>query len=63
MAEAVLKVTGSKSKLIYKDLPVDDPKVRQPNITRAKELLGWEPKVGLEEGLTKTVEWFKTQKL
>lgn len=63
MAEAVLKVTGSKSKLIYKDLPVDDPKVRQPNIKRAKELLGWEPKVGLEEGLIKTVEWFKTQKL
>jgi dTDP-glucose 4,6-dehydratase len=62
MAEAVLKVTGSKSQLIYKDLPVDDPKVRQPNITRAKELLGWEPKVGLEEGLIKTVEWFKTQK-
>jgi len=63
MAEAVLKVTGSSSKLIFKDLPVDDPKVRQPNITRAKELLGWEPKVGLEEGLIKTVEWFKTQKL
>jgi len=63
MAEAVLKVTGSKSKLIYKDLPVDDPKVRQPNIERAKKLLGWEPKVGLEEGLIKTVEWFKTQKL
>ncbi|MCU0643901.1 MAG: SDR family oxidoreductase [bacterium] len=63
MAEAVLKVTGSKSKLIYKDLPVDDPKVRQPNIKRAKKLLGWEPKVGLEEGLIKTVEWFKTQKL
>lgn len=63
MAEAVLKVTGSKSKLIYKDLPVDDPKVRQPNIKRAKELLDWEPKVGLEEGLIKTVEWFKTQKL
>lgn len=61
MAEMVLKVTGSKSKLIYKPLPVDDPKVRQPNISRAKELLGWEPKVGLEEGLKKTVAWFKTQ--
>lgn len=63
MAEAVLKVTGSSSKLIFKDLPVDDPKVRQPNITRAEKLLGWEPKVGLEEGLVKTVAWFKTQKL
>ncbi len=63
MAEMVLKVTGSKSKLIYKRLPVDDPKVRQPNISRAKELLGWEPKVGLEDGLKKTVAWFKTQKL
>jgi dTDP-glucose 4,6-dehydratase len=63
MAEMVLKVTGSKSKLIYKPLPIDDPKVRQPNISRAKKYLGWEPKIGLEEGLNKTVQWFKTQKL
>lgn len=63
MAEMVLKVTGSKSKLIYKPLPIDDPKVRQPNITRAKKYLGWEPEIGLEEGLKKTVQWFKTQKL
>ena len=63
MAEMVLKVTGSKSQLIYKPLPIDDPKVRQPNITRAKKLLDWGPKVGLEEGLKKTVKWFKTQKL
>ena len=63
MAEMILKVTESKSKLIYKPLPIDDPKVRQPNISRAKKLLGWEPRVGLEEGLNKTVEWFKTQKL
>ena len=63
MAEMVLKVTGSKSELIYKPLPIDDPKVRQPNITRAKKLLGWEPNVGLEQGLKKTIEWFKTQKL
>lgn len=61
MAEVILKVTGSKSKLIYKPLPIDDPKVRQPNITRARTLLGWEPKVDLEEGLKKTIEWFKTQ--
>lgn len=63
MAEIVLKVTESKSKLIYKPLPIDDPKVRQPNITRAKKHLGWEPKIDLEQGLIKTVEWFKTQKL
>lgn len=61
MAEVILKVTGSKSKLIYKPLPIDDPKVRQPNITRARTLLGWEPQVQLEEGLKKTIEWFKTQ--
>jgi len=63
MAEMVIKVTGSKSKLVYKPLPVDDPKVRQPNIDLAKKLLDWEPKVNLEEGLTITVEWFKNQNL
>ena len=63
MAQVVLKLTGSKSKLIYEPLPVDDPKVRQPNISRAKELLDWEPKIDLEEGLKNTIEWFKTQKL
>jgi dTDP-glucose 4,6-dehydratase len=63
MAETVIKLTGSRSKLIYKDLPIDDPKIRQPNITKAKELLGWEPKVQFEEGLTRTIEWFKTQYL
>ncbi len=63
MAEMILKVTQSRSELIYKPLPVDDPKVRQPNIARAKKFLKWEPKVDLEEGLNKTVAWFKTQKL
>jgi len=63
MAEIVLKVTGSKSKLVYKPLPEDDPKVRQPDINLAIKLLGWEPKIVLEQGLKKTVEWFKTQKL
>jgi len=63
MAEMVLKVTGSSSKLVYEQLPVDDPKVRQPDISRASELLGWEPRVDLEHGLKKTVDWFKTQKL
>ena len=63
MAETVIKIIGSTSQLIYKDLPIDDPKIRQPNITKAKELLGWEPKIHFEEGITKTIEWFKTQKL
>src|SRR5687767_10412927 len=57
-AEAVLKATGSKSKLIFKPLPQDDPRQRQPDITRARKILGWEPKVGLEEGLKKTIEYF-----
>jgi nucleoside-diphosphate-sugar epimerase len=54
-------MTGSKSKVVYKPLPVDDPKVRQPDITRARTLLGWEPKVPLEEGLVKTIEYFRTK--
>jgi len=58
-AEEVLKLTGSKSKIVYMPLPQDDPKQRQPNITKAKTLLGWEPKVGREEGLKLTYEYFK----
>jgi len=58
-AEAVLKATGSKSKLVFKPLPQDDPKQRQPDITRARKLLGWEPKVGLDEGLEKTSAYFR----
>lgn len=63
MAEMVIKTTDSKSKLEFKPLPVDDPKVRQPDISRAKKLLDWEPRIDLEEGLKKTVAWFKTQKI
>lgn len=59
MAELIIRMTGSKSRLVYRDLPVDDPKVRQPDITRARTLLGWEPKVPLEEGLTSTIEYFR----
>ncbi len=59
MAEAIVKITGSKSRIIFKPIPEDDPKVRQPDITKAKSLLGWEPKVGLEEGLAKTLDYFK----
>jgi dTDP-glucose 4,6-dehydratase len=58
-AEEILKITGSKSKICFKELPVDDPKVRQPDITRARNILGWEPKVGREEGLKITIDYFK----
>ena len=58
-AEEVVKLTGSKSKIIFKDLPVDDPKQRQPDITRAREILGWEPKISRSEGLIPTLEYFK----
>jgi dTDP-glucose 4,6-dehydratase len=61
MAKLIIKMTGSKSQLVHKPLPTDDPKVRQPDITRARTLLGWEPKVGLEEGLTATIEYFKAK--
>jgi UDP-glucuronate decarboxylase len=58
LAEAVIRLTGSKSKLIFEPLPADDPKQRQPDITLAKTKLGWEPKVALEEGLKKTIQYF-----
>lgn len=58
-AEEVLALTGSKSKIVFEPLPQDDPKQRQPNITKAKELLGWEPKVDRHEGLKHTLAYFK----
>ncbi len=58
-AEEVIKLTGSNSKITYKDLPVDDPQVRQPDISKAKRILDWEPKVKREEGLKVTIEYFK----
>jgi dTDP-glucose 4,6-dehydratase len=58
-AKLIIKLTGSKSTIIHEPLPVDDPKQRRPNITRAKELLGWEPKVDLETGLRQAIEYFK----
>ena len=61
LAETVLQITGSSSKIIYEPMPQDDPKQRQPDITQAKEILGWEPTVPLEEGLKKTVAYFKEQ--
>ncbi|MGV7220830.1 MAG: UDP-glucuronic acid decarboxylase family protein [Nitrospinales bacterium] len=59
MADKILQVTGSKSKICYVPLPEDDPKVRQPNIDLARNLLNWEPVVGLEEGLQGTIDYFK----
>jgi dTDP-glucose 4,6-dehydratase len=58
-AEEVIALTGSKSKIVYEPLPQDDPKQRQPNITKAKQILGWEPKVDRHEGLKRTLEYFK----
>lgn len=59
-AEEIIQLTGTDQKVTYKDLPVNDPKQRQPNITKAKEILGWEPKVSREEGLKITYEYFKS---
>ena len=61
MAEKILHASGSQSKIIYAPLPEDDPKVRQPNINKAKEHLGWEPQVKLDEGLKTTMDYFKKQ--
>jgi len=58
LAEIVLRITGSKSEVVYEALPVDDPQVRQPDITRARQLLGWEPKIQLEEGLRRMLPSF-----
>jgi dTDP-glucose 4,6-dehydratase len=59
LAKEIIALAGSKSKIVFKDLPQDDPKVRQPDITKAKELLGWSAKVPREEGLKKTMVYFK----
>ena len=56
LAEIVIEVTESRSEIVFEALPTDDPQVRQPDITRARELLGWEPQIGLREGLRMTIE-------
>ena len=61
LAETILKLTNSKSEIIYKPLPNDDPQQRRPDISKAKEKLNWEPKVGLETGLNTTIEWIKKE--
>jgi dTDP-glucose 4,6-dehydratase len=62
LAALVLELTGSASKLVFRTLPTDDPKVRRPDITRARERLGWSPQVPLREGLARTIQWFKDAK-
>src|SRR5688572_9796012 len=61
IARTIIRMTGARSQIVYRPLPTDDPKIRQPDITRARTLLKWEPKVALEEGLVKTIEYFKTK--
>jgi dTDP-glucose 4,6-dehydratase len=61
IAKIIIKMTGATSKIVYRPLPTDDPKVRQPDITRARTLLKWEPKMSLEEGLVKTLDYFRTK--
>ena len=61
IARRIIELSGSKSRIVYKPLPEDDPKVRKPDITRARTLLGWEPTVPLEEGLVKTLEYFRSK--
>ncbi|MGB7219642.1 MAG: UDP-glucuronic acid decarboxylase family protein [Vicinamibacterales bacterium] len=61
IARIIIKMTGATSKIVYKPLPTDDPKVRQPDITRARTLLKWEPKVSLEQGLVTTIEYFRSK--
>src|SRR5262245_5946087 len=63
LAEAVIEATGSRSEIVFEALPVDDPKVRQPDITRARQLLGWEPEIELADGLSKTIEQAGAERL
>jgi dTDP-glucose 4,6-dehydratase len=56
LAERIQRVTGTTSEIVFEGLPIDDPKVRKPDITRAREILDWEPRIGLDEGLRRTLE-------
>jgi dTDP-glucose 4,6-dehydratase len=60
LAKTIVRLAGSKSEIVHRDLPVDDPKQRQPDITRARTKFGWEPEIGLEDGLARTLEYFRT---
>jgi dTDP-glucose 4,6-dehydratase len=59
LAQIIVRLSGSSSPIVFKPLPIDDPKQRRPDITRARKLLGWQPEVGLEDGLTRTLEYFR----
>ena len=59
LAEIVIELTGSSSEIVHEELPVDDPKVRKPDISRARRMLGWEPKVPVREGVARTIEYFR----
>ena len=61
IAETIIRMTGASSRIVHRPLPTDDPKVRQPDITRARTLLDWEPKVQLEQGLERTIEYFRSK--
>jgi dTDP-glucose 4,6-dehydratase len=63
IARLIIEMTGSRSQIVYKPLPTDDPKVRQPDITRARTLLGWEPTVTLDQGLGRTIDYFRERVL
>jgi UDP-glucuronate decarboxylase len=59
LAEKVIQMTGTTSKIVFQELPQDDPKQRKPDISRAKNVLGWEPKIVLNQGLEKTIDYFR----
>ena len=59
IARTIIRMTGSKSQIVYRPLPEDDPKVRQPDITRARSVLGWEPKIAFDQGIRETIEYFR----
>ncbi|MGE0102267.1 MAG: UDP-glucuronic acid decarboxylase family protein [Blastocatellales bacterium] len=59
-AELIIRLTGSRSEIVYRPLPEDDPKTRRPDITRAREVLGWEPTIPVEEGISRTIDWYRS---
>jgi dTDP-glucose 4,6-dehydratase len=60
-AEEIIRITEASSEIEYRPLPVDDPKVRQPDITRARTVLGWEPRVDFDQGIRQTIDYFRTR--